>query len=77
MTVPFIIVSILFALICLALIGAILLQSKRDAGGVGSIAGMGNVSESYMGNTAEGKLELLTKVGGVVLGILSIVLCLI
>jgi len=77
----FIITTIVFAIICMALIGAILLQKKRDAGGVGSIAGMGNVAERYAdhnkGRTMEGKLEIWTKIGGVVLVLLALVLCIV
>jgi len=73
--------TILFALTCLALIGAVLLQKKRDAGGVGSIAGMGNVAETYWdrnkSRSMEGSLEKWTKIGGAVLGVLSIVLCIV
>ncbi|MCL2362802.1 MAG: preprotein translocase subunit SecG [Defluviitaleaceae bacterium] len=81
MSVPFIILTVVFAAVCLALISAILLQKKRDAGGVGSIAGMGNVAETYWdrnkGRSMEGSLEKWTKVGGVVIAILAIVLCLV
>ena len=81
MSIPFIILSVVCILGCLALIGAILLQKKRSAGGVGSIAGMGNVSGTYWdknkGRSAEGTLELWTKLGAVVLAILVTVLCLI
>ena len=81
MSVLFIILSVVFAAACLALISAILLQKKRDAGGVGSIAGMGNVSETYWdrnkGRSMEGSLEKWTKFGGVILAILAIVLCLV
>ena len=81
MSVLFIIMSVLFALACIGLIGAILLQKKRDAGGVGSIAGMGNVAETYWdrnkSRSVEGSLEKWTKIGGAVLGILAIVLCLV
>ena len=81
MSVPFIILTVVFATVCFALIGAILLQKKRDAGGVGSIAGMGNVSETYWdrnkGRSMEGSLEKWTKIGGVVVAILAVVLCLV
>lgn len=81
MSVPFVILSVVFAAISVALICAILLQKKRDAGGVGSIAGMGNVSETYWdrnkGRSMEGSLEKWTKVGGAVLAVLAIVLCLV
>ena len=81
MSAIFIVVALLFSIICFALIGAILLQKKRDAGGVGSIAGMGNVAETYWdrnkGRSMEGSLERWTKIGGVVIGILAVLLCLI
>jgi len=79
MSALFIILTISFALACLALISAILLQKKRDAGGVGSIAGMGNVAETYWdrnkSRSMEGSLERWTKVGAVILAILALVLC--
>ena len=77
MPVRFIIMMVVFALASLGLIGAILLQKKRDAGGVGSIAGMGQVeSEKYWSNsnTIDGTLERWTKIGGVVLGLLAILI---
>ena len=81
MSATFIVLSIVFAVICGALMCAILLQKKRDAGGVGSIAGMGNVAETYWdrnkSRSMEGSLEKWTKIGGAVLGVLAIVLCLV
>jgi len=81
MSALFIILSIVFAVLCGALISAILLQKKRDAGGVGSIAGMGNVAETYWdrnkSRSMEGSLEKWTKIGGAVLGVLAVVLCLV
>ena len=81
MSVPFIIVSVIFVIGCIGLVGAILLQKKRSAGGMGSIAGMGNVADTYWdknkSRTAEGALERLTKIGAVILGVLAVVLCLI
>ena len=81
MSTTFIILSIVFAVACLALISAILLQKKRDAGGVGSIAGMGNVAETYWdknkGRSMEGSLEKWTKIGAVILAGLALVLCLV
>ena len=81
MSIPFVILSVVCILGCLALIGAILLQKKRSAGGVGSIAGMGNVAETYWdrnkSRSMEGSLERWTKIGGVVLAVLAVVLCLI
>ncbi|MDR0273670.1 MAG: preprotein translocase subunit SecG [Clostridiales bacterium] len=81
MSIPFIILMAVFLVGCIALVGAILLQKKRSAGGVGSIAGMGNVTDTYWDKnkrrSAEGTLELWTKLGAVILGILAVVLCLI
>ena len=81
MSALFIVMTIVFAIACVALIGAILLQKQRDAGGVGSIAGMGNVAERYAdhnkGRTMEGRLETWTKIGGVILVLLALVLCIV
>ena len=77
----FVILSVVCILGCVSLIGAILLQKKRSAGGLGSIAGMGNVAESYWDKnkrrSAEGTLETWTKVGAVVLAALSVILCIV
>ncbi|MCL2372762.1 MAG: preprotein translocase subunit SecG [Defluviitaleaceae bacterium] len=77
----FIILSVVFMLGCVVLVGAILLQKKRNAGGVGSIAGMGNVADTYWDknkrNTTEGKLERWTEIGAVLLAILAVILCLV
>ena len=81
MSVLFLILSIFFVIGCIFLVIAILMQDKRNAGGVSSIAGMGNVADTYWGKnksrSAEGRLEFLTKVGAVVLGVLSLVLCIV
>ena len=80
MSILFIILMTVFLIGCVALVGAILLQKKRSAGGVGSIAGMGNVADTYWDKnkrrSAEGALELWTKLGAVFLGILAFILCL-
>ena len=80
MSVLFVILSVVFILGCVGLVGAILLQKKRSAGGMGSIAGMGNVADTYWDKnkrrSAEGALEMWTKIGAVFLAILAIVLCL-
>jgi len=77
----FIILSIVYILGCVAMVMAILLQKKRSAGGMGSIAGMGNVSDSYWdknkSRSAEGTLERWTKIGAALLAVLSVILCLI
>jgi len=80
MAVLFYILLVVFLLGCVGLVGAILLQKKRSAGGMGSIAGMGNVADSYWdknkSRSAEGALERWTKLGAVFLAILAVVLCL-
>jgi preprotein translocase subunit SecG len=80
MLVLFYILLVVFLLGCVGLVGAILLQKKRSAGGMGSIAGMGNVDSTYFGKnksrTAEGALETWTKLGAVFLAVLAVVLCL-
>jgi len=81
MSAPFIILAILYLVGCGAMVAAILLQKKRDAGGVGSIAGMGNAADTYWdknkSRSMEGTLEKWTKIGAVLLGIFAVVLCLI
>jgi preprotein translocase subunit SecG len=81
MSIPFIILSVLYLLGCVALVAAILLQKKRAAGGVSSIAGMGNAADTYWdrnkSRSMEGSLERWTKIGGILLGLFAIVLCLI
>ena len=81
MSALFIILSILFAFGCVGLVSAILLQKKRSAGGIGSIAGMGNVADTYWDKnkrrSAEGTLETWTKLGAIILAVLAVILCLI
>ena len=81
MSVLFIILSIVFIVGCVGLVGAILLQKKRSAGGMGSIAGMGNVADSYWdknkGRSMDGTLENMTKLGAVVLAVLAVILCIV
>ena len=80
MNVLFIVLMVMFLIGCIGLVSAILLQKKRSAGGMGSIAGMGNVADTYWDKnkrrSAEGTLETWTKLGAVFLAILAIVLCL-
>lgn len=81
MPILFWILSILFLVGCVALCAAILLQQKqRAAGGMGSIAGMGNAADTYWdrnkSRSMEGTLERLTKIGGFLLGVLAILLSL-
>lgn len=80
MSALFVILMVVFLVGCIALVCAILLQKKRSAGGMGSIAGMGNVADSYWDKnkrrSAEGTLETWTKLGAVFLAILAVVLSL-
>ena len=79
MSIPYVILSIIFLLGCMALITVILLQKKR-AGGIGSVAGMGNADtywDKNKGRSMEGALEKWTKIGGAVFFIGSIVICLV
>ena len=81
MSIGFVVLSVIFVLGCLGVTGAILLQKKKSAGGLGSIAGMGNVSDTYWdknkSRSMEGSLEKWTKIGGAALGIIAIILGLI
>ena len=81
MSILFVILSVVCILACVALMGAILLQKKRSAGGLGSIAGMGSVNESYWDKnkrrSAEGTLETWTKLGAVFIAVLAVVLCMV
>lgn len=78
MSIPYIILGVIYVLGCAALMVAILLQKKRTAG-LGSIAGMGN-SDTYWdknkGRSLEGSLEKWTKIGGAAFMVLSLLICL-
>jgi preprotein translocase subunit SecG len=79
MTIPYIILSVLYIAACGALMTIILLQKKRSAG-MGSVAGMGNADtywDKNKGRTLEGTLEKWTKIGGVAVLVMTIVLCLV
>jgi len=77
MSILHIVLSVVFALLCLALMGVILLQKKR-ASGLGTMGGMAP-TQSYWdknrGRSAEGKLENYTKIIAALFLILSLVLC--
>ena len=79
MGLPYILVSILYAIGCVALIAVILMQKKRSAG-LGSMGGMGGgTGQSYWdknkGRSLEGSLEKYSKIGGALFFIFSLVLC--
>ncbi|MCI8763794.1 MAG: preprotein translocase subunit SecG [Lachnospiraceae bacterium] len=69
-----VILSVIFVLICLALIVIILLQEGKSAG-LGSISGM---ADSYWGKnkgrSMEGTLEKFTKAAAVLFMVLAVVL---
>jgi len=81
MPVFYVILAVLYILGCLALVTAILLQKKRTAG-MGSIAGMGNAAgggtywDKNKSRSMEGALEKWTKIGGAIIMVLAIVMCL-
>ena len=79
MPVHYVLLSIVYIAGCAGLIAIILLQKKRS-GGIGSVAGMGNVDtywDKNKGRTLEGTLEKWTKVGGCFLFVASVLLCLV
>lgn len=75
MQVVAIIISIILALVCIALIGIVLMQEGKSAGLSGAISGM---ADSYFGKnkarTLEGRLERITKILAAVFIVLSFVL---
>ena len=80
MSIPYIILSIIVILSCIALMTFILMQDKKAAG-LGNIAGMGSTQDTYWdknkGRSLEGTLERYSKIGGAVLFILSIIMCIV
>jgi preprotein translocase subunit SecG len=79
MSIPYIILTLGYMAAAVALMVIILLQKKRSAG-LGSIAGMGS-SQTYWdknkGRSMEGVLEKYTKIGGAVLFVYSLLMCVI
>lgn len=80
MSVPFILLSVIYIIACVALITVILMQKKRSAG-LGGMSGMGGDTQTYWdknkGRSLEGALENYSKILAGVLMVLSLVLCLI
>jgi preprotein translocase subunit SecG len=75
----YIILNVLFIAVCIGLTVAILLQ-KKSSQGLGSIAGMGNSDRYWDKNKSrsyEGKLEKYTKIGGAIMFVFSLVICLV
>jgi len=79
MSIPYIILSVVYVTLCAGLMGIILLQKKRS-GGIGSVAGMGN-ADTYLdknkGRTLEGTLEKWTKIGAIIVAVMTVVMCLV
>jgi len=79
MSIPFIILGVIYIVLCAGLMTVVLLQKKRS-GGIGSVAGMGNADtywDKNKGRTLEGTLERLTVIGAIVIAVLTVVLSLI
>ena len=64
----FIVLAIVYIVLCIGLIAMILMQKKRQAGLGGGLAGMsqggGSFYDKNKKNTLEGQLEKYTKIGG-------------
>ena len=73
------ILTVVYILVCIALIILALMQSKEDAGMSGTITGSStnNFYEKNKGRTKEGKLKRWTIILGVVFAILTIALSII
>jgi len=80
LSILYIILNILFIAVCVGVTVVILLQ-KKSSQGLGSIAGMGNTADRYAdknkGRTNEGRLERYSRIGGAIMFIFSLVLCLV
>ena len=75
----FIILAIVYTLLCVGLIVIILMQKKRQAGLGAGLAGTssqngGSFYDKNKKNTLEGKLEKYTKIGGALFFVLSMAL---
>lgn len=76
MSIPFIIIAAIILVLCIALVGVILMQSK-NASGLGAITGMSSGAQTYWdknkGRSFEGQLAKFTKIIAFILFIL--ILC--
>jgi len=74
----FMMLALVYIVVCTGLMTVILLQKKRSAGLGASMSGMGSTPSTYWdknkGRSMEGKLEKYTKILGAVFMILSLVL---
>ena len=75
MSVPAVILAILYIAGCGVLVAIILMQKKRTAGLSGAVSGMGG-SQTYWdknkGRSLEGSLEKYSKIGGALFFIITI-----
>ena len=77
MNIAFIIAGVVIVVLCIALIGIILMQSKNASGLTGAIGGMGGAQtywDKNKGRSLEGQLEKYTKIIAGVLFILILVM---
>ncbi len=78
MSALFVILSVIYILGCIGVIGLILMQKKR-ASGIGNLTGGGNGNQTYWdknkGRSVDGQLEKYTKIGALILAVYTIVLC--
>lgn len=77
MSIPFIIISAIILVLCIALIGIILMQSKNASGLTGAISGMGGSSQTYWdknkSRSLEGQLSRWTKI--IAFALFILILC--
>lgn len=82
MSILFILLSVLLFLVCIALIGVVLMQSKNSSGMGSAMAGAGGGSgqtywDKNKGRSMEGQLEKYTGILGILFFILSFALTII
>ena len=80
MSVVYIVLSIILAVVCIAVNIMILMQNKRSAGLSGVVSGMntgGTYYDKNKGRSREGMLERYSKLGGFLFMLLCLVLSLI
>ena len=77
MSIFLVILSLVYITGCIGLITIILLQKKKSSG-MGSLSGMGGVQtywDKNKGRSMDGMLEKYSKIGGVLLFIFTILMC--
>ncbi|MCL2016208.1 MAG: preprotein translocase subunit SecG [Defluviitaleaceae bacterium] len=79
MSILYIVLSVIYILACGGLVALILMQKKRSSG-IGSVAGMGNADtywDKNKGRSIEGTFEKWTKIGGAIILVFTVIMCLI